>query len=52
LPEAFGADDLAIVNEVLAALFFDLRDASKLYRDRKVSDRAATVIALGAAYRF
>jgi hypothetical protein len=52
LSEALGAEDLAIFNEVLAALFSDLRDASMLYRDKKVSDRAATVIALGAAYRF
>jgi len=52
LSEALGAEDLAIFNEVLAALFSDLRDASTLYRDKKISDRAATVIALGAAYRF
>src|SRR5438105_4209964 len=48
--EALGAEDLAIFNEVLAALFADLRDASTLCRDKKVSDRAATVIALGATY--
>jgi hypothetical protein len=52
LPETIGADDLKIINEVLAALFVELRLASALYQGEEFPDRAATLIALSAVWRF
>jgi len=52
LPEALGCGDLPIINEALAALFTDLRYASTLYQNKDFSDRAATLVALEAGWRF
>jgi hypothetical protein len=43
---------LESVNKALAGLFADLRSASRLYTEKDFSDRAATLVALDAAWRF
>ncbi len=52
LTESLSFDDLGQINDVLAALFVDLRKASQRYKNKDFSDRNATLIALGAASRF
>src|ERR1700720_182293 len=52
LPEMICSSDLAGVNEALAGLFADLRQASELYADKNFSDRAAILVALNASWRF
>src|SRR5258708_4603990 len=52
LSETIGADDLEMINEVLTSLFAELRFASALYLDKRFADRAATLVALSAVWRF
>lgn len=52
LPETIGVGDLEIINEVLTSLFAELRFASAIYQDKEFADRAATLVALSAVWRF